>query len=118
MIFKKINYTQNILRKKNADDAIVFFSEQGIKRVISWKELDIQVNKIANYFKEINVNKGDRIAAVLPNIPETIISFLASAKIGAIWSSCSADFGPNAIIDRFKQISPKILIGGRTIFKK
>ena len=87
-----------------------FYSEQKKSRRISWQELNIKVNKISNYFLNQGIKKGDRIAAVLPNIPETVIAFLGAAKIGAIWSSCSADFGANAIVDRFKQISPKLLI--------
>ena len=106
----ELNYTSNLINRNNYNDAIVFNSEQKISRKISWKELEINVNKIANYLKELNIKQGDRVAAVLPNIPETVITFLGVAKIGAIWSSCSADFGPDAIIDRFKQISPKILI--------
>tara|TARA_Y100000590_G_scaffold439166_1_gene562822 strand:+ start:1974 stop:3575 length:1602 start_codon:yes stop_codon:yes gene_type:complete len=73
-------------------------------------QLKKSTDSIANYFLSEKIQYNDRISGVLPNIPETIISFLASAKIGAVWSSCSADFGPNAIIDRFKQIKPKILI--------
>jgi len=106
----KLNFTQNLIQKKNNSDALVFYSEQGYNRRISWKELDKQVSKIACHFKKLKIKKGDRIAAILPNIPETVISFLGSAKIGAIWSSCSADFGPKGVIDRFKQIDPKILL--------
>ena len=106
----ELNYTNNLINRNDNNDALVFYSEQNYSRRVSWRELGINVNKIANYFKKINIKQGDRIAAVLPNIPETIISFLGVSKIGAIWSSCSADFGPNAIINRFKQISPKILI--------
>ena len=106
----ELNFTNNLINRNDYNDALVFYSEQKFSRRISWKELNINVNKIANYLKELNVKQGDRVAAILPNIPEAIISFLGTAKIGAIWSSCSADFGPNAIIDRFKQISPKILI--------
>ena len=106
----KLNFTQNLIQKKDDSDALVFYSEQGFKRRISWNELDKQVSKIACYFKKQKIKKGDRIVAILPNIPETVISFLGAAKIGAIWSSCSADFGPKAVIDRFKQIDPKILI--------
>ena len=106
----KLNFTQNIIQFNNNSDAIIFYSEKGHKRKISWKELDNQVSKISFYFKEKKIKKGDRIAAILPNIPETVIGFLGTAKIGAIWSSCSADFGPKAVIDRFKQIEPKILI--------
>ena len=106
----KLNYTKNIVKKNSHEPAIVFYSEQDHCRKISWKELGINVNKFANYLKKLGINKGDRIGAVLPNIPETVVAFLSSAKIGAIWSSCSADFGPDAIIDRFEQIKPKILI--------
>ena len=105
-----LNFTNNLICKKDNSDALVFYSEQQISRRISWERLNTEVNKIANYYKEIKINKGDRIAAVVSNIPETIIAFLGASKIGAIWSSCSADFGSHAIIDRFKQISPKLLI--------
>ena len=68
------------------------------------------MSKTSHYFKNNDIKQGDRIVGVLANIPETVISFLASAKIGAIWSSCSSDFGPKAIIETFKQISAKIRI--------
>ena len=106
----KLNFTENIIQKKSKDDAIVFNSEQKISRKLSWQDLEKNVNKVSCYFKKIGINEGDRIAGILPNIPETVVSFLATAKIGAVWSSCSSDFGPTAIIDRFKQINPKILI--------
>ena len=106
----KLNYAKNIIKKNNHDSAIVFYSEQNHYRKISWSDLKINVNKFANYLKKQGIKKGDRIGAVLPNIPEAVIAFLGSAKIGAIWSSCSADFGADAIIDRFEQIKPKILI--------
>ena len=106
----KLNYAKNIIKKNNHDSAIVFYSEQNHYRKISWSDLKINVNKFANYLKKQGIKKGDIIGAVLPNIPETVIAFLGSAKIGAIWSSCSADFGADAIIDRFEQIKPKILI--------
>ena len=106
----KINFSQNLIQKMDNSDALVFYSEQRFNRRISWKQLDEQVSKIAYYYKSEKIKKGDRIAAVLPNIPESVISFLGAAKIGAIWSSCSADFGPQAVIDRFKQIEPSILL--------
>ena len=106
----QLNFTENIIQKNDDDDAIVFYSEQEKSRKISWKDLSSKVNKIANHFKNIGIKTEDRIAGILPNIPETVISFLAAAKIGAVWSSCSSDFGPKAIIDRFQQIDPKILI--------
>jgi len=106
----KLNFVENIIQKNNDDDAIVFYSEKKISKRVSWKQLEVSTNKISNHFKNIGIKTGDRVAGILPNIPETVISFLATAKIGGVWSSCSADFGPKAIIDRFKQISPKILI--------
>ncbi|HJO14140.1 MAG: acetoacetate--CoA ligase [Pelagibacteraceae bacterium] len=106
----KLNFSQNLIKIKDDSDAIVFYSEKGFNRRISWKQLDEQVSKIAHYFYNQKIQKGERVGAVLPNIPEAVISFLGAAKIGAIWSSCSADFGPQAIIDRFKQIEPKILL--------
>ena len=106
----QLNFVENILQKNDNNDAIVFYSEQKIRRSLSWKHLNTNVNKISNHFKNIKINNGDRIAGIMPNIPETVVAFLAAAKIGAVWSSCSADFGPKAIIDRFKQINPKIII--------
>ena len=105
-----LNYTENCLQKNNDDDAIIFYNEQKISKRVSWKQLRSNVFKISHYFKSINIKQQDRIAAVLPNMPETVQAFLACAQIGAVWSSCSSDFGPRAIIDRFKQIKPKVLI--------
>jgi len=105
-----LNYTENCLQKNNDDDAIIFYNEQKFSKRVSWKKLRSNVFKISHYFKSKNIKQKDRIAAVLPNIPETVQAFLACAQIGAIWSSCSSDFGPRAIVDRFKQIEPKILI--------
>ncbi|MFL2543999.1 MAG: acetoacetate--CoA ligase, partial [Alphaproteobacteria bacterium] len=105
-----LNYAENCLQNNNDDDAIIFYNEQKISKRVSWKQLRSNVFKISHYFKSINIKKKDRIAAVLPNMPETVQAFLACAQIGAVWSSCSSDFGPRAIIDRFKQIKPKVLI--------
>jgi len=105
-----LNFTENLIIKNNDKDAIVFFSEKKFERRITWRKLESDTDKIARFLKKININKGDRVVGILPNIPEAVISFLASAKIGAIWSSCSADFGPQAVIDRFKQIEPKVII--------
>ena len=106
-----INYAENCLQNNNNnEDAIIFYNEQKHSRRLTWKQLRLNVYKISHYFKSKNIKQKDRIVAVLPNIPETVQAFLACAQIGAIWSSCSSDFGPRAIIDRFKQINPKILI--------
>ena len=105
-----LNYAENCLQKNDRNSAIIFYNEQKKQREVSWQELRNNIFKVSNFFINKDIKKNDRIAAILPNIPETVEAFLACAQIGAIWSSCSSDFGPKAIIDRFKQIEPKILI--------
>ncbi len=106
----KINYAENILKKKNDNIAINFLSECGFEESISWNLLYEKVCKFSSYLKSLNLKKGDRVAAYVPNKIESVISFLACAKNGIIWSSCSPDFGSQGVIDRFKQIEPKVLI--------
>lgn len=104
-----INYAQNILNKLN-DVPIVFRNETGFRIEIGKDEIYEKVNKLCSYLRSKGIKKGDRVAAVAANTPDTIISFLATNCLGAIWSSCSPDFGENAILDRFNQIHPKILL--------
>ncbi len=106
----KINFAENLLAKNNDDLAIFSLKENGLKDKISWNELNSKVCKLSFYFKTLNVGKGDRVAAYVPNTIETAVSFLATVKNGSIWSSCSPDFGIQGVVDRFKQIEPKILI--------
>ena len=106
----KLNYAENILKKKTSEIAISFLSEKGFEEEISWDQLFNKVCKFSNYLKSIGLKKGDRVAAYVPNKIESIISFLACAKNGIIWSSCSPDFGTQGVVDRFKQIEPSILI--------
>mgnify|MGYP001497170132 FL=1 len=106
----KLNYAENILKKKSNDIAINFLSEKGFEEYITWNNLYEKVCKLSNYLKKLSLKKGDRVAAYVPNKIETIISFLACAKNGIIWSSCSPDFGVQGVVDRFKQIEPKVLI--------
>ena len=106
----KINYTENILRKRNDQTAIGFLSESGYEEKITWNELYLRVCKFSSYLKKINLLPGDRVAAYVPNKIEAVVSFLGCAKNGIIWSSCSPDFGIQGVVDRFKQIEPKILI--------
>ena len=106
----KLNYAENILKKKSSTLAISFLSEKGFEEEISWDQLFNKVCKFSNYLKSIGLKKGDRVAAYVPNKIESIISFLACAKNGIIWSSCSPDFGTQGVVDRFKQIVPSILI--------
>ena len=106
----KINYAENILKKKNDEIAINFLSENGFEDSITWKHLNEKVCKFSTYLKSLKLKKGDRVAAYVPNKIETIIAFLACAKNGIIWSSCSPDFGVQGVVDRFKQIEPKLFI--------
>ena len=112
----KLNYAENILKKKSPEIAISFLSEQGFEEEISWDQLFNKVCKFSNYLKSIGLKKGDRVAAYVPNKIESIISFLACAKNGIIWSSCSPDFGTQGVVDRFKQIEPSILITSNHYF--
>ena len=90
--------------------AISFRSETLGDGVLTWEELISKTNSLVIKFKELGVRKGDRVVAILPNTPHSLISFCATASIGAIWSLCAPDMGENAILDRFKQIKPKVLI--------
>ncbi|MDC0967942.1 acetoacetate--CoA ligase [Alphaproteobacteria bacterium] len=111
-----INYYQLIFKNMSQDLAIHFVGENEFEEKITYKNLNDRVNSLSNYFKSLDIKKGDVIAGYLPNIPDTIISFLAAAKIGAVWSSCSSDFGMKAVVDRFSQLNPKILIIGDYYF--
>ena len=106
----RLNFSENLLKIKSNSIAIEFINEQGKHKKISYKELYLQVSKVAHSFRNLGLEKGDRVAALMPNIPETVISMLAVSSIGAIWSSCSPDFGSKGILDRFDQIKPKIII--------
>ncbi|KAA0990526.1 acetoacetate--CoA ligase [Dyadobacter aurulentus] len=106
----KLNYAEHIFRNKNKDrPAIIFQSEQGGPAEISWERLEDEVAAVATWLRQIGVKPGDRVAAVLPNIPQAVIAFLAANSIGAVWSSCSPDFGKTALTERFLQIEPKVL---------
>ena len=111
-----VNYYQLIFNNVSQDLAIHFVGENEFEEKLTYKNLNDRVNSLSNYFKSLDIKKGDVIAGYLPNIPDTIISFLAAAKIGAIWSSCSSDFGMKAVVDRFSQLNPKILIIGDYYF--
>ncbi|MCK5666189.1 MAG: AMP-binding protein, partial [Thiotrichaceae bacterium] len=106
----RLNYAQNLLGNGDKNQcAILFKSENGFKQQLSYAELFVSVSRLAQALRNDGVRSGDRVAAVLPNLPETIIAMLATSSIGAVWSSCSPDFGVAGIIDRFSQINPKVL---------
>ena len=106
----KLNYTENVLKNKNEPLAIISEREDGLKSKISTLELKDKVLKLAGWLKENGISKGDRVCAYMPNCPETIITMLATASLGAVFSSCSTDFGVAGVLDRFQQIEPKILV--------
>ncbi len=104
-----LNYAEHLLRFEGDRAALIFCGEDGARRELSFAELREQVAGVAAGLRAAGVEKGDRVGAYLPNCPEAIIAMLATASIGAIWSSCSPDFGANGVVDRFGQIEPKVL---------
>ena len=112
----KLNYAQNLLKKNNEKKSIIFKSENGYKTALSWKNLNSNVAQISSWMKSKGIKKGDRVAAYLPNIPEAVIAYISTSVLGAIWSSCSPDFGTIGVIERFSQITPKILFIGDKYF--
>jgi acetoacetyl-CoA synthetase len=104
-----INYAENLLRHGDEAPAIIAWNETGPQQRLSYAELRAQVAACATALRSAGVGLGDRVGGYLPNIPETVIAMLATTAIGAVWSSCSPDFGPAAVIDRFGQIAPKVL---------
>ncbi|MDC1483165.1 acetoacetate--CoA ligase [Pelagibacteraceae bacterium] len=105
----KLNFAENLLSKNNKDKAITFVSENGFREERNWHELNLNVSKISKFLKNINIKKKDRVAAYMPNTIETVEAFIASSSLGAIWSSCSPDFGVKGVVERFSQINPKVL---------
>ncbi len=105
-----INYAENLLQKRGTDNAIIFRNEKGNERTLTFDNLHSQVSLWQQAFKSAGLKQGDRVAAYLPNMPETVIACLACASMGIIWSSASPDFGTQGLIDRFSQIEPKIFI--------
>lgn len=105
----KLNFAQHLLRHNNSQAAIIFHNENGERVELSYAQLNTQVRRLAYQLRKFGVKIGDRVAGYLPNRPETIIAMLATTCLGAIWSSCSPDFGYHGVYDRFRQIEPKIL---------
>ena len=105
----KLNFAENMLKNRSDNEALIFRCEDRISETLSFAELYNQVSKTAQHLKELGVTKGDRVAGFLPNFAGSIVAMLATASVGAIWSSCSPDFGEQGVIDRFGQIEPKVL---------
>ncbi|MEM6604784.1 MAG: acetoacetate--CoA ligase [Pseudomonadota bacterium] len=106
----RLNFAENLLRHPSNEVAIVARLENGERRTVTRRQLYADVARVAAALKLAGVSKGDRVVGVLPNVPETVIAMLATASVGALWSSCSPDFGVNGVVDRFGQIEPKVLI--------
>ena len=105
----RLNYAENALRNRTDKTALISRLEDGSRRTLSYAQLYQQVAECAAALRQHGVVAGDRVAGFMPNIPETVVAMLATASIGAIWSSCSPDFGINGVMDRFGQIEPKVL---------
>ena len=106
-----LNYVEHVFRRATPDHpAALFQSERQPLMPISWADLERQVASVAAALRGLGVGPGDRVVGYLPNIPQALVAFLAAASLGAVWSSCSPDFGSPSVIDRFKQIEPKVLV--------
>ena len=105
----RLNFAENLLRRRDASDAIVFWGEDRVRKRLSNSDLYDLVSRLAQALAAAGVKKGERVAGYLPNLPESLAAMLATASLGAIWSSCSPDFGVQGMLDRFGQIEPKVL---------
>ncbi|QJD70556.1 acetoacetate--CoA ligase [Marinobacterium sp. LSUCC0821] len=105
-----LNFAEALLKRRDSESAVIFRGENGRRYSLSYADLYQQTAKFAHYLKAQGVVAGDRVAGYMPNIPETIVAMLATSSIGAIWTSCSPDFGANGVVDRFGQTEPKILV--------
>ena len=116
-----LNFAENLLRHRDDRAALVFRSETGESAELSYEELYLAVARTARALRQAGVEKGDRVAAFMPNLPETVVAMLATTSIGAVFSSCSPDFGIDGVVDRLGQVQPKVLFcaaaysyGGKT----
>ena len=105
----RLNYAENLLRRRDRSPAIVFWGEDRLKSEVTCAELYSEVSRLQQVLRELGVKPGERVAGYMPNIPGTVIAMLATASLGAVWSSCSPDFGVQGVLDRFGQIMPRVL---------
>jgi len=112
----KLKFGENLLSKNNKEKALTFISENGFREIRNWNELNQNVSKILKFLKEIKIKKKDRVVAYMPNTIETVEAFIASVSLGAIWSSCSPDFGTKGVVERFSQINPKVIFVANEYF--
>ncbi|MEN8224297.1 MAG: acetoacetate--CoA ligase [Bacteroidota bacterium] len=114
----RLNFAENLLPRRDEKTAIIFRGEAELERRISYAELYDQAHRVAEGLKKMGVQKGDRVAGFIPNMPEAIIAMLGAASIGAIWSSSSPDFGIKGVLDRFSQIEPKVIFAADGYYYK
>ena len=114
----RLNFAENLLSRNDDHKALIFRGETSVRREITYAELYEQVRRVAAGLKKLGIQKNDRVAAFMPNMPETIIGMLAATSIGAIWSSTSPDFGIKGVLDRFSQIKPKVIFAADGYFYK
>jgi acetoacetyl-CoA synthetase len=112
----RLNFAENLLRRRDDETALVFWGEDRVQGRITYAELHAEVSRLAQALRAAGIVPGDRVAAYMPNLPGAIIGMLAAASLGAVWSSCSPDFGVQGVLDRFGQIAPRILISADGYF--
>ncbi len=105
----RLNFAENLLRRRDDAPAIIFRAEDKVRRTMSWRALSDTVSRLAHALKALGVKPGDRCAGFVPNSPETVVAMLATTAVGGVWTSCSPDFGRQGVIDRFGQTAPKVL---------
>lgn len=105
----RLNYAENMLKRRDDSLAVVFWGEDQVKRELSWWELNDLVSRLQQAMQQHGIQPGDRVAGYMPNMPETLAAMLAAASLGAVWTSCSPDFGTDGAIDRFGQTAPRLL---------
>ncbi|MDB4884510.1 MAG: acetoacetyl-CoA synthetase [Gemmatimonadetes bacterium] len=106
----RLNFAENLLRRRDDAEALVSWTERGAGRKLTFAQLADDVARFAEYLRQSGVGEGDRVAGFVANVPEAVVAMLAAASIGALWSSCSPDFGASGVVDRFGQIAPKVLV--------
>ncbi|MEA3412196.1 MAG: acetoacetate--CoA ligase [Pseudomonadota bacterium] len=105
----RLNYAQNLLRRRDPEPAIIFRNEAGERRLLSFGALRTETDRLTNALRSAGLKPGERVAGYLPNVPEAVVAMLATVAVGATWSACSPDFGPAATLDRLAQVAPRIL---------
>ena len=118
----RLNFAENLLARDDDHVALIFCNERGARREMTYRELRTEVARIASGLRELGIGAGDRVAGYVPNLPEAVVAMLATTSLGAVWTSCSPDFGINGVLDRFGQIAPRVLFtadgyfyGGKTL---